>query len=197
MRCARRAYPSRSVPSGRVTTHHRSSVGPMFHRQSDQIGARRSRRSLEVARRVREQHAARVSPVRDSSRTRMDIRGCLTASRALCASASDAHARGARVGRARARVGRLERAVLVHGRRERDVVLGAEPVLPRARADCQSARRPRGRARARAAAPSPVLPLEMGLYLGLFPLATKPRNPPHVSSESDMSSESHASSDDS
>ena len=52
----------------------------------------------------------------------------------------------------------------------------------------------RGRARA-AAAPSPVLPLEMGLYLGLFPVATKPRNPPHVSS--DMSSESHASSDDS
>ena len=189
MRCARRAYPSRSVPSGRVTTHHRSSVGPMFHRQSDQIGARRSRRSLEVARRVREQHAARVSPVRDSSRTRMDIRGCLTASRALCASASDAHARGARVGRARARVGRLERAVLVHGRRERDVVRGAEPVLPRARADCQSARRPHPVPR------SPVLPLEMGLYLGLFPLATKPRNPPHV--PSDMSSESHASSDDS
>ena len=172
-RCARRHNPSRSVPSGRVTTHHRSSVGPMFHRQSDQIGARRSRRSLEVARRVREQHAARVSLVRDSSRTHMDFRGCLAASRALCASASDAHARGARVGRARARVGRLERAVLVHGRRERDVVLGAEPVLPRARADCQSARRPRGRARA-AAAPSPVLPVEMGLYLGLFPVAPQP-----------------------
>ena len=122
-------------------------------------------------------------------------------SRALCASASDAHARGARVGRARARVGRLERHERGLGRHERDVVRGVEPVLPRARADCQSARRPRGRARARAPAPSlsPVLPLEMGLYLGLFPVAPKPRNPTHVSS--DMSSESqstpHASSDDS
>ena len=52
------------------------------------------------------------------------------------------------------------------------------------------------RARGRTQSHGPVLPLEMGLYLGLFPLATKPRNPPHVSS-SDMSSESHASSDDS
>ena len=53
----------------------------------------------------------------------------------------------------------------------------------------------RARARPHPVSRSPVLPLEMGLYLGLFPLATKPRNPPHVSS--DMSSESHASSDDS
>ena len=159
MRCARRAYPSRSVPSGRVTTHHRSSVGPMFHRQSDQTARVVRAGRCGVARRVRAQHAARVSLARASSRMRGGFGAASRLSRTLCASASDAHARGARdLGRARARVGRLERAVLVHGRRERDVVLGAEPVLPRARADCQSARRPRGRARARGRTQSHPVP---------------------------------------